>query len=362
MTSHISERETAGGELEELRTRNAELEQQVSAARRSIEALLERLEGAPRDGQTQVDLFEALARLEEAMARRDREVEDKSKELERANSELRDLTDNLDRIVRQRTRALIESEAQFRKKNDELERHNQMKREFISIAAHELRTPLTSMMGYLDLVHEGRFGHLPAQLARPMASVRRNAHRLRRLVDEMLDVSRIEADRMVLDRRNVRLGDVVEDVVEELRPLADTRHQSLTAHLDGSLRAYVDADKIHQVAVNLIANAIRYSPDGGAVDVVVDEPPPDRYPGPWVRLSVRDNGMGIPAEAIERIFEPFSDVLNTARHHTSAGPDSAGLGLYIARGLVDLHGGIITVESQLGQGTEFTVLLPHVEE
>src|SRR6185436_4856124 len=110
-------------------------------------------------------------------------------------------------------RALAESEAQLRDKNTELERQSRIRAEFISIAAHELRTPLTSIVGYLDLFSEGRFGELPPLVARPLASVRRNAHRLKRLVDDMLDVSRIEAGRMTLRREPLELGDVVRDVV-----------------------------------------------------------------------------------------------------------------------------------------------------
>lgn len=346
------------GELATLRQRVAELEGELAGARKTIHALLERTDEHAQVGDENVAIFEAAARLERAMARRTGEVEEKSQELEKANAELRDLTDNLDKIVRQRTRALIESEAQLRRKNEELKRLNQTKREFISIAAHELRTPLTSMVGYLDLVHEGRFGRLPPPVTRPMASVRRNAHRLRRLVDEMLDVSRIEADRMVLKRVDVSLGQICQEVVEELRPLADTKRQQVSANVDGGPSVFADEDKIHQVVANLITNAIRYTPQEGAIDVLVDEAPEDRYPGEWARLRVRDNGIGIAPQHIDRIFEPFSDVLNTAKHHTSAGPDSAGLGLYIARGIVDLHGGIITVESDVGQGTEFTILLP----
>ena len=145
--------------------------------------------------------------------------------------------------------------------------------------------------------------------------------------------------------------------VDELRPLAATKRQSLTLELGPTPRVHADADKIHQVVTNLVANALRYTPEDGAIWVITDGAPQDTYAGPWARLRVRDNGIGIPAHLRGRIFEPFTDV-NSAKHHTSSGPDSAGLGLYIARGLVDLHGGLITVNSEEGQYTEFTVLLP----
>ncbi len=330
--------------------RIAELEVELAAAQRTIDVLLARLERTGTAKPTQTELFDAAVRLGQVLEERTREVED-------ARAEFRALRANLDGIVRQRTRALAESEAQLRTKNAELERQSKIKAEFISIAAHELRTPLTSIVGYLDLFSEGRFGELSPLIARPMASVRRNAHRLKRLVDDMLDVSRIESGRMVLRREPVALGDVVRDVVTELLPLANARKQRVVPTITHIQPIDADRDKLHQIAVNLISNAIRYTPDEGEISIAVDEAPRDRYPGGWARLRVRDNGVGIAEEDRQRIFDPFLHA-QPAKHHTSAGPDSAGLGLYIARGLIELHGGLIQVESQPHVFTEFTVLLP----
>ncbi len=147
-----------------------------------------------------------MAELEAELAAAQRTIdvlEERTTELEVARAEFRALRANLDQIVRQRTRALAESEAQLRAKNAELERQSRIKAEFISIAAHSCDTPLTSIVGYLDLF-EGRFGELPEPAERPMGSIRRNAHRLKRLVDDMFDVSRIDSARMVL-RRSRRL-------------------------------------------------------------------------------------------------------------------------------------------------------------
>jgi len=297
------------------------------------------------------------AGLEAVLAERTREVEEKSAALEAARNELRHLMDNLDKIVRQRGRALVESEAELRRKNAELARLNRMKGEFVSIAAHELRTPLTSIIGYLDLMAEARFGPLPPGLLRPLESVRRNAHRLMRLVDEMLDASRIEAGRVTVKPIDCDLVDIVRGVVDDLTPLAATKGHSVTTEFSDTPLIRADPDKILQVAWNLLTNAIRYTPEGGTIVATVDRAPRERYAGSWARLRVRDNGIGIPPDLRDRIFEPFSDA-HTAKHHTSSGPDSAGLGLYIARGLVDLHGGIISVDSEEGVYTEFTVLLP----
>jgi signal transduction histidine kinase len=330
--------------------RIAELEAELAGAQRAIDVLVARLERTGTAKPTQTELADAAARLGQVL-------EERTRELEEARSEFRALRSNLDSIVRQRTRALAESEAQLRAKNAELERQSKIKAEFISIAAHELRTPLTSIVGYLDLFSEGRFGELSPLIARPMASVRRNAHRLKRLVNDMLDISRIDAGRIVLRRELVSLGDVVRDVVTELLPLATQRKQRMVPAIENLEPIDADRDKLHQIAVNLISNAIRYTPDGGQISVAVDEAPRDRYSDGWARLRVRDNGLGIAEQDRQRIFDPFLH-LQPAKHHTSAGPDSAGLGLYIARGLIELHGGLIQVESQPNVFTEFTVLLP----
>ena len=330
--------------------RIAILEAELAAAQRTIDVLIARLERSGTASPTQAELFDAAVRLGNVLEERTREVED-------ARAEFRALRANLDQIVRQRTRALAESEAQLRTKNIELERQSKIKSDFISIAAHELRTPLTSIVGYLDLFSEGRFGDLPSMLERPISSVRRNAHRLKRLVDDMLDVSRIEAGRMVLRREPVNLGEVVRDVVTELLPLANARHQQIETQIEPLEMIDADRDKMHQIAVNLVSNAIRYTPEQGRITIHVDEAPRDRYPGGWARVRVRDNGVGIAEEDRQRIFDPFLHA-QPAKHHTSAGPDSAGLGLYIARGLIEMHGGLITVDSQPDVFTEFTVLLP----
>jgi signal transduction histidine kinase len=334
--------------------RITELQDELAAAQRTIDVLIARLERAGTTPTTQTELFDAAVRLGNVLEERTREVED-------ARAEFRALRANLDQIVRQRTRALAESEAQLRKKNAELERQSKIKAEFISIAAHELRTPLTSIVGYLDLFSEGRFGVLPPLIDRPMSSVQRNAHRLKRLVEDMLDVSRLEGGGMTLRRGPVDLGGVVSDVVTELEPLAQARGQRVATHIEPVEAIDADRDKLHQIAVNLVSNAIRYTPEQGEIVIDVDEAPSETYPGGWVRLRVRDNGVGIAEEDRKRIFDPFLHA-HPAKPHTSSAPGPAGLGLFIARGLIELHGGLITVDSQPGVFTEFTVLLPFKHE
>jgi signal transduction histidine kinase len=325
-----------------------ELEAELNAARKTIRALLdkiEHLEAMP--GEADAGLTRGSSPEVERSAARDA-----------IDLELRHRMADFDKVVRQRNRALVESETQLRRKNDELRRMNELKTEFISIAAHELRTPLTSIVGYLDLMIEGAFGKLGASLVKPVEMARRNSNRLVRLVEEMLDLSRIEAGRVTLHRERCDLADIVREVVAALAPVAARSHHDLeVAIVEPPL--FIDADRARmaQVATNLLVNAIRYSPGGTRIEVGVDRAPSEQVAGGWARLRVRHGGPGIPRAQRDLMFEPFSDI-GTAKHHTSSVPDSAGLGLYIARGLVDLHGGIVSVDSREGAFTELTVLLP----
>jgi signal transduction histidine kinase len=319
--------------------RISELEADLAAAKTTIKALIERVERRNASGvpKSRADVAGPTSKTDGYT-----------------------LAANLDRVIRQRTRALTESEAQLKRKNNELERINEMKAEFISVAAHELRTPLTSIVGYLDLMAEGSFGDLPKPIERPMASLRRNAYRLKRVVDEMLDVSRIDSGRVTLLRRPCDIGAIVKEVVAEMVAEAKPKKLTLSATVDRPPEIYADSEKIRRMVSKLIANAIRHTPENGAITAAVDTAPPEQFAGVWARIRVKCTGIEIPDELRSRLFEPFSAV-NKARHHTSAGPDSAGLGLYIARGLIDLHGGLISVDTAEGAHTEFTVLLPRSE-
>lgn len=265
--------------------------------------------------------------------------------------------ERLDQQIRQKSRALAESEAQLREVNSELRSLHETKAEFISVAAHELRTPLTGIVGYLDLIADGRFGELPEPLSRPITALRRNAYRLKRLVDELLDISDIESGLVTLHPARCVLSAIASEVVEELMPLAVAKNQSVTVVADAQPAIFADEDKVHRAIGGLVANAVRSAPRGGVILVTTDLPPQDLYTGDWARVRVRDNGPGISEALRQRLFEPFAGG-RSAKHHTSTGPDPAGLGLYIARGLIEMHRGMITIDSREGAYTELEVLLP----
>jgi two-component system, NarL family, sensor histidine kinase BarA len=306
---------------------------------------------------SELSLVEAAQRLEALVDERTQELGAKTAALEGANHELRSLTTNLDQIVRQRTRALAESESQLRRKTVELDRLNRMKAEFISIAAHELRTPMTSIVGYLDLFAERAGEELSLDARRQLESLRRNAHRLKRLIEDMLDVSNLENGTVALRRAPCALGEIVLGVVAELRPLAEDKLARLGTHLADVPAIDADADKLHQAISNLLANALKYLGCDGEIALTVDGTEHPATGARVVRLRVRSQGAGVSAARRARMFEPFSEV-NAAKHHASGGPDPAGLGLRIARGIIELHGGTLQLDSEEGSFTEFTALLP----
>jgi PAS domain S-box-containing protein len=216
--------------------------------------------------------------------------------------------------------------------------------ELISTLAHELRSPLTSVKGFTStLLH--RWERFPDDQKRFMlATVNDDADRVTRLINELLDVSRIEAGRLELRRRPVEMAKIAGDVVERFK-LDPDGHTFGISFPDAFPEVYADADKVAQVLTNLVENAVKYS-DGGRVTVsgeVVDGS---------AEVAVRDQGVGIPADQIPLIFTKFY------RRGGRGAPSGTGLGLYIARGLVEAHGGRISVSSEVGRGTEVRFRLP----
>lgn len=222
---------------------------------------------------------------------------------------------------------------------------DQLKESFLATVSHELRSPLTSMREAAHLLHEEVAGTLNPKQTRLVAIIGESTERLLRLVNQILDLSRMRAGRLPLARRVLDLAQVAERGVNELRPQAAEGHVSITVERIGqNFEAAVDEDKLVQVVVNLVANSIRFTPAGGRVTVrAVDA-------GPEVELHVEDTGVGIPAVALPRIFEMYQQA-----HGQHGG---TGLGLAIVRGVVEAHGGRVTVESHEGKGSRFTVLLP----
>ena len=231
---------------------------------------------------------------------------------------------------------------------EELEQANRTKDEFLATLSHELRTPLTAILGWSRLLRARQFDE--AGQERAVEVIERNAEAQAKLIDDLLDVSRIITGKLRLEAQPVALASVVETVVNALRPSAEAKGLRLEPSVDPATDPVTgDPNRLRQIVTNLLSNAIKFTPEGGRVEVRLGRA--DAH----ARLTVRDTGAGIRAEDLPYIFERFrqADSTNTRTH------SGLGLGLAIARHLVELHGGTIHAESQgEGQGAAFTVELP----
>jgi signal transduction histidine kinase len=235
----------------------------------------------------------------------------------------------------------------FNVMGSQLRRMEATRQEFFATVSHELRSPLTSIRSAVDLLHEGVPGPLTDKQGRLVDIISASSGRLLRLVNEILDMSRLQAGVVQLDRKTVDLAALVSHAVEELYPrAADAGVRLVSEHLGTSFIYYGDEERLHQLVINLGANAIRFTGTGGRVVVrVIDA-------GPEFEIQVEDTGVGIPADALPSIFDAYRQA-----HRERGG---TGLGLAIVRGIADAHGGRVTAESQEGKGSRFTVLLPRV--
>lgn len=227
----------------------------------------------------------------------------------------------------------------------ELER---VKDELVSVVGHELRTPLTSIRGSLGLLEAGVAGDLPGEAADMVRIARENTERLARLVEETLDLERLHAGRVELNVDTVLSSTLLTTTAQVVQPLADAAGVDLVWEAPGDLELNVDPDRIVQALVNLVANAIKFSPRGSCVRTTV------KAHGTEGLISVRDQGRGIPLDQLESIFERFRQV-DASDHREKGG---TGLGLPISRAIVEQHAGRIWAESEPGEGSTFRITLP----
>ncbi len=229
----------------------------------------------------------------------------------------------------------------------ELRKSQRVKDEFLSIVGHELRTPLTSIRGSLGLLEGGLLGELPAEARSMVALAVTNTDRLVRLVNDILDIERMSSGHLPLEREPVGVGELVRQSAQALQGTAEDASVQLRTEIE-ELTVCADADRIVQTLVNLLGNAIKFSPPNSVVTIAVG--PGDGY----ARFSVTDSGRGIPSDQLDSIFERFSQVdASDAREK-----GGSGLGLAIARGIVESHGGHLWAASTQGEGSSFCFTLP----
>jgi signal transduction histidine kinase len=249
--------------------------------------------------------------------------------------------------VRQHAEVL---ESRVAARTRELEVANRHKSEFLANVSHELRTPLTAIKGFVDNMLDGLTGDMnPGQL-RYLTRIKANTDRLARLINDLLDLTRIEAGRLELRPTSLLLTTLVAEVVASLRPVAEDKHIKLdVAAVDPDATAWADRDKVTQVLMNLLGNALKFTPAHGHITVAIA-----RDGAAWVQIAVADTGPGIAAGEATKIFEPFYQVAHAGMQR----PHGTGLGLAISKVLVEMQRGKLWVESTVGCGSMFYFTLP----
>jgi len=238
--------------------------------------------------------------------------------------------------------------AKLRKAYDDLKQLDKMKDEFISITSHELRTPMTSIQRYLWMLRE-KGGELNEKQDRYLEKAQKGSGRMISLINDMLDVSRVEQGRMQLDVKPIELTTIIGEVIEELKIRAEKKKLKLE-FLEGEVpKVKADSDKVQRVLRNLIDNAVKFTEKGG---VTVDA----YKKGKFVKISVADTGRGISKEDLPRLFKKFGRL--ESDFVTAAEAGGTGLGLYISKALVEKMGGKMSVESEVGKGATFSFTLP----
>ncbi len=230
---------------------------------------------------------------------------------------------------------------------DEAERASKFKDQFLSTMSHELRTPLNAVLGFSDLLADERYGPLNDRQQRYVAHIHTGGTHLLKLITDILDLSKIEAGRLEITREDVSIASAFAEVLSALQPLTDKKSQALLQQVEPNLYIRADATRFKQILMNLIGNAIKFTPEGGQIELVA------RQVGGQVRMEVRDNGPGIAPEEQQRIFEAFYRLAQTGN-----ATEGTGLGLAITARLVELHGSKLEIESKPGDGTCFYFSLP----
>ncbi|MGB7951977.1 MAG: ATP-binding protein, partial [Candidatus Binatia bacterium] len=241
----------------------------------------------------------------------------------------------------------ISEKRRFQRRLKDLDK---MKSDFVSNVSHELRTPLTAIKGSVDNMLDGITGTLNEKQTRYLGRIKSNADRLGRLITDLLDLSKIEAGKIDLRPAYLAIDTLAREIAEVLRTVAAEKLISLeVVSPEDQVRVWADRDKVVQILMNLVGNALKFTPSQGNVTIAID-----RVDAEWVKCSVVDSGPGIPADEAGKIFDKFYQVEQSNKQKAKG----TGLGLAISKALVDMHGGKIWIESRINEGSCFSFTLP----
>jgi signal transduction histidine kinase len=242
--------------------------------------------------------------------------------------------------------------------NQELARAGKLKTAFIEVASHEFNTPINMVLGFTELLKLSS-ANRPDQEMEILRQITSSGRQLARLVTNMLTLLRAEDFRRTLTTEPVNLIELIQKVIDQVRPFLDARRLKLVTELDEDLGPFdLDAEKISAVLINLITNAIKFTPDGGTIELVGRAAPEQT-----VEILVQDRGVGLDPDGLRHVFQPFFTQLDPSRHSSGDfgfNKRGLGLGLSIAKSFVEMHGGTIEAECRDGGGTRITVRLPRL--
>lgn len=296
------------------------------------------------------------------------EIGDLARAFNQMTLQLRDSRLDLERKVEERTRQLEENitqlnnartvtlkmlenlqlaKGELERVNRELKEADETRMKFIGMASHELKTPLTAIKANIDFILSGKAGNVPEELKPHLLTIQRNTNRIQGTMDHMLDFTRIKSGRLLIEPEPILLSEAVGAYIHEVKPV--DKNLTIQTAIPEGLKVYADRNRFHDIFVNLLSNAFKFTPEGGKVFTTASQKEND------ILFEIRDTGIGIPADKLQKIFEEF--------YQAEGGKyGGTGLGLAIAKRMIEAHGGRIWVESSPGKGSAFFFTLPALKE
>jgi signal transduction histidine kinase/DNA-binding response OmpR family regulator len=278
----------------------------------------------------------------------------------RSNDEIQILAETFNYMtdrLKENVEKLEESNKKLAMVNEELKELDRMKSDLLANVSHELRTPLTAIKGYTDYIKEGKLGPISEKQEKGLLVVQRNLERLSKSINALLDFSRMDVGRIVLNIQPFSLPQLVEQIVTTLRSELEKKRLTFSAAIDADLpQVIADREKVSQVLENLVINAMKFTPEGGRITIAAQRA---TGPGrPSVEIRVADTGIGIPRDQLGKIFTRFHQVDGSTTRRFGG----VGLGLAIVKSILDAHGSTIAVDSEEGRGTAFRFALPLLDK
>ena len=262
----------------------------------------------------------------------------------------RDITEN-----KRAEEKLRESEKKLREQNIELMKLDEIKNDFITMAAHELKTPLISISGYTEYIltkHEDRLNEITPEIKKDLVIVQKNSKRLQNLMDQLLDVMKIESKKIELIKHPMNVKKIINNCIDELSYIINEKNHNLVLNIDEDITLNVDSERFFEIISNLLSNAVKFTPKNGKIELSCDQ----RDDGTYL-FKVKDNGIGLKADELGKLFQKFQTIREYSGENYMKG---TGIGLFISKGFVEAHGGKIWATSDgHNKGTTFSFTIPY---